>query len=91
MGGAAWGQVEPIRSELNKNIKQFCVEQKIGSEVQKERENEQDNEHDKIIQYFPQYGKGHICPAQQPFIWIARVREGWATKKHKKQVIHMVM
>jgi hypothetical protein len=25
--------------------------------------------------------KGHICPAQQPFIWIARVREGWATKK----------
>jgi hypothetical protein len=25
--------------------------------------------------------KGHICLAQQPFIWIARVREGWATKK----------
>jgi hypothetical protein len=24
--------------------------------------------------------KGHICPAQQPFIWIARVREGWAKK-----------
>jgi hypothetical protein len=24
---------------------------------------------------------GHICPAQQPFIWIAKVQEGWATKK----------
>jgi hypothetical protein len=53
MGGAAWGQVEPIRSELNRNIKQFCVKQKIGSEVQKERESKQNNEHDKIIQYFP--------------------------------------
>jgi hypothetical protein len=31
------------------------VKQKIGSEVQKWRENERNNEHDKIIQYFPQY------------------------------------
>jgi hypothetical protein len=30
--------------------------------------------------------KGHICPAQQPFIWIARVREGWATKKTQKHM-----
>jgi hypothetical protein len=32
--------------------------------------------------YVPVYKtKGHICPARQQFIWIARVREGWATKK----------
>jgi hypothetical protein len=29
MGGAAWGQIaDPIRVQ-NKNIKQFCVKQKI--------------------------------------------------------------
>jgi hypothetical protein len=33
---------------------------------------------------------GHICPAQQPFIWIARVREGWATKKTKWPKIYQM-
>jgi hypothetical protein len=31
------------------------VKQKIGEEIQKWRENEQNKEHDKIIQYFPQF------------------------------------
>jgi predicted dinucleotide-utilizing enzyme len=37
MGGAAWGQVEPIRSDpsWNKNIKQFYVKQKIGRKKMK--------------------------------------------------------
>jgi surfactin synthase thioesterase subunit len=37
------------------------VKQKIGSDVQKWRENERNKEHDKIIQYFPHHGgNAHI-------------------------------
>jgi hypothetical protein len=50
--GVKWG-----RSDLSwiKNIKQFYVKQKIGGKIQKWQENKQNKEHDKIIQYFPQY------------------------------------
>jgi hypothetical protein len=50
--GVKWSRSDP---SWNKNIKQFYVKQKIGEEIQKWRENEQNKEHDKIIQYFPQF------------------------------------
>jgi hypothetical protein len=70
MGGAAWGQVEPIQSELKQEYQTILCETenwredtkmagryKNGGKMNRTKNNAK---HDKIIQYFPQFSARNV-------------------------------
>jgi hypothetical protein len=73
MGGATWGQVEPIQvGTINWELENGYLGKSMN--YKNRRENEQNNEHDKIIQYFPRHFQ------TKTFFRLAQPRSGRFTR-----------